>query len=54
VRAQIQGRAREAKMQELTLEQLRDLGPSTRVYKAVGKMYVYAGSNLIQVSPAEL
>lgn len=41
VRAQMSNRIREAKMQELTIEQLKGLGNETRVYKAVGKMYVF-------------
>lgn len=40
VNAQMKGRAREAKVQELTMGQLQNLGSETRVYKAVGKMYV--------------
>jgi len=38
VNAQMKGRAREAKLQELTMEQLQGLGDKTRVYKGVGKM----------------
>lgn len=41
VNVQMKGRAREAKLQELTMEQLQGLGDKTRVYKAVGKMYVH-------------
>lgn len=33
-------RQREAKLQELTLEQLKGLGDGTRTYEAVGKMFV--------------
>ncbi|KOS16204.1 prefoldin subunit 1 [Malassezia pachydermatis] len=40
VRAQMSNRIREAKMQELTIEQLKGLGNETRVYKAVGKMFM--------------
>lgn len=38
VNAQMKGRAREAKLQELTMEQLQGLGDQTRVYKGVGKL----------------
>lgn len=38
VRAQVNARQREIKLQELTLEQLKGLGPETRMYEAVGKM----------------
>lgn len=38
VRAQVQARQREAKLQELTLEQLHGLGGDTKMYEAVGKM----------------
>lgn len=41
VNAQIKARAREARLQELTMEQLKGLGSETRVYKAVGKMCVW-------------
>lgn len=40
VQAQMKGRSREARVQELTMEQLQKLGPETRLYKAIGKMYV--------------
>jgi len=40
VSAQAQGRQREARLQELTSEQLKELGPETKVYRGVGKMYV--------------
>ena len=39
VQAQMKGRSREARVQELTMEQLQKLGPETRLYKAIGKMY---------------
>ncbi|PKI84203.1 hypothetical protein MVES_002148 [Malassezia vespertilionis] len=40
VRAQVQAKHREAKLHELTYEQLKPLGDSTRMYKAVGKMFM--------------
>lgn len=40
VRAQVNARQREAKLDELTLEQLKGLGSGTRMYEAVGKMCV--------------
>lgn len=40
VRAQVNARQREAKLDELTLEQLKGLGSGTRMYEAVGKMFV--------------
>ncbi|WFD37635.1 uncharacterized protein MJAP1_000582 [Malassezia japonica] len=40
VRAQVNARQREIKLQELTLEQLKGLGPETRMYEAVGKMFM--------------
>jgi len=39
VQAQMKGRTREARVQELTMEQVQKLGPETRLYKAIGKMY---------------
>jgi len=39
VRAQMRNCEREAKLQDLIMEQLHGLGSETRVYKAVGKMY---------------
>jgi len=39
VRAQMRNCEREAKLQDLTMEQLHGLGSETRVYRAVGKMY---------------
>lgn len=41
VRAQMRNREREAKLQDLVMEQLHGLGNETRVYRAVGKMYAY-------------
>lgn len=40
VQAQMKGRSREARVQELTMEQLQKLGPETRLYKAIGKMFM--------------
>ncbi|KAI3627821.1 hypothetical protein GLX27_000496 [Malassezia furfur] len=40
VRAQVNARQREAKLDELTLEQLKGLGSGTRMYEAVGKMFM--------------
>ena len=41
VQAQMKGRSREAKVQELTMEQLQKLGPETRLYKAIGKCMTF-------------
>ncbi|WFD36097.1 hypothetical protein MCUN1_002968 [Malassezia cuniculi] len=40
VQAKMQNRQREAKAQNLTLRQLRELEPGTRVYKSVGRMFL--------------
>ena len=40
VRAQVNARQREAKLEDLTLEQLKGFGEGTRMYEAVGKMCV--------------
>lgn len=40
VQAQMKGYTREAKLQALTAEQLSGFGCDTRVYKAVGKMFM--------------
>ncbi|CCU99232.1 unnamed protein product [Malassezia sympodialis ATCC 42132] len=40
VRAQMRNCEREAKLQDLTMEQLHGLGSETRVYRAVGKMFI--------------
>ncbi|WFD23662.1 hypothetical protein MEQU1_002356 [Malassezia equina] len=39
VRAQMRNREREAKLQDLVMEQLHGLGNETRVYRAVGKIF---------------
>lgn len=41
VQAKMTNRQREAKSQHLTLQQLSELGPDTRVYRSVGRMCVF-------------
>lgn len=40
--AKMTNRQREAKSQNLTLQQLRELGPDARVYRSVGRMCAFA------------
>ncbi|KAI9735230.1 MAG: hypothetical protein M1834_001820 [Cirrosporium novae-zelandiae] len=40
VKSQIAGKERDARMQQLTLKEINDLPPETKVYEGVGRMFV--------------